>query len=62
MSGEKAEGAQGIETDAGALAAGYVTLTPIQYDLTRYDLLESLKEQANVLFSGSEGPERGFSE
>ncbi|KFN40170.1 stationary phase survival protein SurE [Smithella sp. F21] len=43
MSGEKASGAQDLTTDSGALAAGYVTITPIHYDLTRYDLLESLK-------------------
>jgi len=43
MSGEKASGAQDLATDSGALAAGYVTITPIHYDLTRYDLLESLK-------------------
>jgi len=43
MSGEKAAGLQEIETDIGALAAGYVTITPIQYDLTRYDLIETLK-------------------
>ena len=42
MTGEKVESEQSIETDIGALAAGYVTITPIQYDLTRYDLLDSL--------------------
>jgi 5'-nucleotidase len=62
MSGEKAEGAQDIGTDVGALAAGYVTLTPIQYDLTRYDVLASLKKTVDALFSGSEAPERDFSE
>jgi len=43
MSGEKTPGPQDMDTDLGALAAGYVTVTPIQYDLTRYDLIESLK-------------------
>lgn len=43
MSGEKAAGPQTAETDNGALAAGYVTITPIQYDLTRYDMLDTLK-------------------
>ena len=47
MSGEKAAGLHDIETDIGALAAGYVTLTPIQYDLTRYDQLEALKTLAD---------------
>jgi len=43
MSGEKAASPQDMDTDLGALAAGYVTVTPIQYDLTRYELLETLK-------------------
>lgn len=43
MSGEKAAGPQEMDTDLGALAAGYVTLTPIHYDLTRYEQLEGLK-------------------
>ena len=42
MSAEKKAGPQDMETDIGALAEGYVTITPIQYDLTRYDLMESL--------------------
>lgn len=43
MSGEKPEGRESLDTDLGALAAGYVTVTPIQYDLTRYDILDELK-------------------
>ncbi len=31
-------------TDVAALAAGFITITPIQYDLTRYDLMDTLKE------------------
>jgi 5'-nucleotidase len=31
------------DTDVGALAAGYITITPIHFDLTRYDLLETLQ-------------------
>lgn len=31
------------DTDVGALTAGFVTITPIQHDLTRYDLLDTLK-------------------
>ncbi|MDD3248962.1 MAG: 5'/3'-nucleotidase SurE [Smithellaceae bacterium] len=62
MSGEKAAGAQSIETDVGALAAGYVTITPIRYDLTRYDVLAPLKETVDASFSGSAAPEWGFSE
>ena len=48
MSGEKATGAHDIETDIGALAAGYVTVTPIHYDLTRYGLLDAMKNLAAV--------------
>ncbi|MFO7569103.1 MAG: 5'/3'-nucleotidase SurE [Smithellaceae bacterium] len=44
MTGEKVTGEQSMDTDVGALAAGYVTVTPIQYDLTRYDLLDSLRD------------------
>lgn len=44
MSGEKVAGGENIDTDSGALAADFVTVTPIQYDLTRYDLLEPLKK------------------
>lgn len=62
MSGEKAAGMQSIETDVGALAAGYVTITPIRYDLTRYDVLAPLKETVDASFSGSAAPEWGFSE
>jgi 5'-nucleotidase len=32
------------DTDVGALASGYITITPIHYDLTRYDLLDTLKD------------------
>lgn len=29
--------------DVSALAAGFITITPIQYDLTRYDMLDTLQ-------------------
>ena len=32
------------DTDVAALAAGYITITPLQYDLTRYDLMDTLQE------------------
>ncbi|MDD5344547.1 MAG: hypothetical protein PHW12_09020 [Smithella sp.] len=32
------------DTDVGALAAGFITITPIHYDLTRHDLLDTLKD------------------
>ncbi|MBN1366194.1 MAG: 5'/3'-nucleotidase SurE [Syntrophaceae bacterium] len=31
------------DTDVGALTAGYITITPIHFDLTRYDLLDTLR-------------------
>lgn len=43
MSGETVSGEQDIETDTAALQAGYITITPIQYDLTRYELLDPLR-------------------
>lgn len=43
ISGESLPAAEDLQTDTGALAAGYITITPIQYDLTRYDLLETLR-------------------
>jgi len=39
------------DTDVGALAAGFITITPLQYDLTRYDLMDTLQEivkQSNI--------------
>ncbi|HDQ03232.1 MAG TPA: 5'/3'-nucleotidase SurE [Deltaproteobacteria bacterium] len=33
-----------IDNDVNALAAGYITITPIHYDLTDYDLLDDLRE------------------
>jgi 5'-nucleotidase len=44
MSGEKTPEPQDLDTDLGALAAGYVTITPIHYDLTRYELIDPLKK------------------
>ncbi len=32
------------DTDVGALAAGYITITPIQFDLTRHDLIKTLQD------------------
>jgi 5'/3'-nucleotidase len=44
ISGESQAGKEAEDTDVGALAAGYITLTPLQYDLTRYDLLDGLQK------------------
>ncbi len=32
------------DTDVGALAAGYITITPIHFNLTRFDLLDTLQD------------------
>jgi 5'-nucleotidase len=44
VSGETQSAAEEVATDVSALAAGFITLTPIQYDLTRYDMLETLQD------------------
>ena len=56
MTGEKKPVPRDLDTDTGALAAGYVTVTPLHYDLTRYDLLEPLKK---LEFLHSEAPPAG---
>jgi 5'-nucleotidase len=38
------------DTDAAALKRGMITITPIYYDLTRYDLLEGLRARVKKLF------------
>jgi len=38
------------DTDAGALKRGMITITPIHYDLTRYDLLEGLRARVQKKF------------
>jgi len=44
FAGESQSARKQKDTDVGALDAGYITITPIHYDLTRYDLLDSLKD------------------
>jgi 5'-nucleotidase len=44
ISGEKMMADLDLQTDIGALSQGYVTITPIQYDLTRYDLLDEFQK------------------
>lgn len=44
ISGETLTAAEDGQTDVGALSQGYITITPIQYDLTRYELLPELQE------------------
>ena len=50
ISAESLAAAKDVQTDIGALSEGYITITPIQYDLTRYDLLESLKTMLDHSF------------
>jgi 5'-nucleotidase len=42
--GGRPEGLGDAETDIGALAEGYVTITPIFFDLTHYEELERLRQ------------------
>ena len=44
ISGEAQSALDEKDTDVSALAAGFITITPIQYDLTRYDMLGRLTE------------------
>jgi 5'-nucleotidase len=44
FAGESQSAREQKDTDVGALASGFITITPIQYDLTRYDLLDTLKD------------------
>lgn len=39
------------DTDVSSLAAGFITITPIQYDLTRYDLVGPLEQVMQKLFN-----------
>jgi len=43
ISGETLTAPGDMQTDIGALSHGYVTITPIQYDLTRYELIDKLQ-------------------
>ncbi|MGV8056952.1 MAG: 5'/3'-nucleotidase SurE [Smithellaceae bacterium] len=43
ISGESQSELEEKDTDVSALAAGFITVTPIQYDLTRYDMLSTLQ-------------------
>jgi 5'-nucleotidase len=44
ISGDSVSGSEAKDTDVTALASGFITITPIQYDLTRYDLLGTLQQ------------------
>jgi 5'-nucleotidase len=44
ISGDLVPGGEAKDTDVVALASGFITITPIQYDLTRYDLMDTLQD------------------
>jgi len=44
ISGEPQSEMEEKDTDVSALNSGFITITPIQYDLTRYGMLDELKE------------------
>ncbi len=44
ISGESQSDLEEKDTDVSALAAGFITITPIQYDLTRHDMLGTLTQ------------------
>lgn len=44
FAGESQSARKEKDTDVGALASGFITITPIQHDLTRYELLDTLKD------------------
>lgn len=49
ISGESQTERDKQDTDVSALAAGFITITPIQYDLTKYDMLDTLAKGINKL-------------
>jgi 5'-nucleotidase len=44
ISGDYSAKEKNKDTDVAALASGFITITPIQYDLTKYDLLDALQQ------------------
>jgi 5'-nucleotidase len=44
ISGDSGSASDAKDTDVAALASGFITITPIQYDLTRYDLMDTLQD------------------
>jgi len=49
ISGELPPEQEDKDTDVNALAAGFIIITPLQYDLTKYDMLTTLKQEINNL-------------
>ena len=44
LTGSKVELNEGLETDDGAIAQNQVSVTPLHFDLTKHDFLQSLKD------------------
>ncbi|HNQ65619.1 MAG TPA: 5'/3'-nucleotidase SurE [Smithella sp.] len=44
FAGESSSATRQKDTDVGALTSGFITVTPIHFDLTRHDLLDQLKD------------------
>jgi 5'-nucleotidase len=49
ISGESPAEQEEKDTDVSSLAEGFITITPIQYDLTRYDMLGMLTKAMNKI-------------
>ena len=43
LAGQKVDPETDVDVDEGAIQAGYISVTPIHYDLTRYDFLDRLR-------------------
>jgi 5'-nucleotidase len=43
LNGQKVNKERELDVDDGAVAAGYVAVTPVHYDLTKYECIDSLK-------------------
>ncbi|HOC60588.1 MAG TPA: 5'/3'-nucleotidase SurE [Smithella sp.] len=43
ISGETLPAEKDLQTDIGALSQGYITITPIQYDLTRHEVIGKIQ-------------------
>jgi 5'-nucleotidase len=49
ISGESPSEKEEQDTDVSALAAGFITITPLQYDLTKYDMLATLAQEVEKI-------------
>jgi 5'-nucleotidase len=44
MTGDLAAGRSEADSDLAALEAGYITITPLHYDLTNYSALDTIRK------------------